>query len=350
MQRGCAALTALAVALVTRAAHGDPLTDAKTQVASSDYLKARSSLDDAYASGTNSPEQLAEIWRLRGIVAGALGETKPATEAFQRCLALTPKAELPPGTSPKITRPFAAAQEFLKNGEPLKIKQETKETPPSIAVLVTSDPMQMIARLQVTVKVDNAAEKKLDNKFAGQERIEFALPTGGRLDLRVAALDEKGNRLAELGSADVPIVIIGKQADKPKIVVTPPPPGKQPAPQVPAPERPLYWKWWLWGGGAVVFAGAATYFGIDGLAAKSDLEDLNAHSPNHSFDEAKDVERRARRDFLLANIGYGVAGALAITATILFLTEPDRPSSKETSRVTAVPLDGGGAIVLGGTF
>jgi len=102
----------------------------------------------------------------------------------------------------------------------------------------------------------------------------------------------------------------------------------------------------------VVFAGAATYFGIDGLLAKSDLEALNADSPNHSFDEAKDLESRAKRGFLFSNIGYGVAGALAITATILYLTEPDNPSPENSggSRVTAVPLDGGGAIVFGGHF
>jgi len=349
MQRGCAAIAALAIAVLARSASADPLADAKTQVAASDYLKARASLDQAFASGTNNPEQLAEIWRLRGIVAGALNETPAATEAFQRCLALSPKADLPPGTSPKITRPFTAAQEFFKSHEPLKIKQETKQDPPSIAVIVTSDPMSMISRIEVTVRVDGAAEdKKLDNKFAGQEKIEFSLPAGGRLDLRVAALDEKGNRLAELGSADVPIVIIGKPSDLKKPVLITKKPTK---PSEPARERPFVWKWWLWGGGAVVFAGAATYFGIDGLLAKGDLEDLNADSPNHSFDEAKDLESRAKRGFLISNIGYGVAGALAITATILYLTEPDNsPETSGGSRVTAVPLDGGGAIVFGGHF
>lgn len=337
----------MAVLVLVRAAHADSLSDAKTQVAASDYLKARASLDDAYASGTNGREQLAEIWRLRGIVAGALGETKPATDAFQKCLALAPKAELPPGTSPKITRPFDAARDFYKKTDPLSIKQETKQTPPSITVVVASDPMSMIAKIAVYVRVDGAAEQTLDSKFAGQESLEVALPAGARLDVRVAALDEKGNRLAELGSADVPIVIIGKDK-KPDIVVTPPVVTTKPRPVKPYKERAFIWKWWLWGGTAVVFAGAATYFGVDGLSAKSDLESLNEESPNHTFDEAKDLERRAKRDFLFSNIGYGVAGALAITATILWLTEPDKPPTE--SRVTAVPVDGGGAIVFGGSF
>lgn len=331
----------VAIAICAGVATADPLGDAKTQVAASDYLNARVSLDAAYASGTNSPAQLAEIWRLRGIVVGALNESKAATEAFQKCLALDPSAELPPGTSPKITRPFEAAQKLAK--APLKIKQTTTEEPPSVSVAIGSDPMSMIAQIVVTVRVNGGAESKLEKKFAGQEAIEFSLPTGGRLDLRIAAVDEKGNHLAELGSADVPIVIVGKPQ---QVVVKPI--EKPKTPPKPVHERPLIWKWWLWGGGAVVFAGVATGFGIDGLLAKSDLEDMNAESPNHRFPEAKSLERRAKRDFLISNIGYGVAGALAITATILYLTEPDKPSTER--RVTAVPLDGGGAIVLGGHF
>lgn len=347
MIRGLVALVALVAALCARTATADPLGDAKAQVAASDYLKARGSLDAAIASGTNSPVQLAEVWRLRGIVAGALGETKPATEAFQRCLALDPRAELPPGTSPKIMRPFAAAQAFYKSAKPLAITKETTQAP-SIVVVVESDPMVMIKRIQVAVKVDGAAEQLQHKQFAGQERVEISLPAGARLDLRVAALDEHGNRLAELGSAEVPIVIVGSTAKPdPVVVVTPPVAPAKPRPSEPTRARPLYAKWWLWGGGAIVLAGGATYFGLDGLARKSELEDLNASSPSHTFDEAKRVERRARRDFLLANIGFGVAGALAVTAAILFITEP---SGKETARVGAAPLDGGGAIVFGGSF
>lgn len=201
----------------------------------------------------------------------------------------------------------------------------------------------MITMIRVHVRVDGARDEKIvEKKLAGQEEIELALPAGARLDLRVTALDDKGNRLAELGSADVPIVIIGTPAVVQKPPVVAPPPVKD----EPAHERPLYWKWWLWGGGAVVFAGVATYFGIDGLRAKSELEDLNATSPNHTFDDAKRVESRVRRGFLIANIGYGVAGGLAVTAAILWLTDPE---PRET-RITAVPIGGGGAVVLGGHF
>jgi hypothetical protein len=332
----------VAIAICAGVAAADPLGDAKTQVSNSEYLKAGASLDAAYASGTNNPDQLAEIWRLRGIVAGALGDTKSSTDAFQKCLVLAPNADLPPGTSPKIMRPFQAAQKAAN--APLKIKQTTTEEPPSVSVAIASDPMSMIAQIVVDVRVNGGATQKLEKKFAGQDAIEFALPAGGRLDLQIAALDEKGNRLAELGSADVPIVIVGKQAQQ---VVVAKPLAKPKQPPQPVHERPLIWKWWLWGGAAVVVGGVATGFGIDGLLAKRDLEHMNRESPNHRFTEAQALERRARRDFLISNITFPVAGALAVTATILFLTDPGKPTER---RVTAVPIEGGGAVVFGGHF
>ena len=117
---------ALAVALaLSGPVEAGPLDDAKVAVEASDYLKARAALTEALASGQHGREELAEIHRLSGIVAGALGETKEATAAFQRALALSPKVELPPGTSPKISRPFTTAQGLAKKSAPLEIKSET---------------------------------------------------------------------------------------------------------------------------------------------------------------------------------------------------------------------------------
>lgn len=351
LRRGRAAGAALVILGLVTVASADPIADpvekAKAAVAASDYLTARTALDEAVATGQLSPAQLAESYRLRGIVDGALGDSQAATAAFQRCLALTPRAELPPGTSPKITRPFAAAQDYWKAArEPLRIKSETVAQPPSVTVRVTSDPLEMIAKLRVVVIADGGEEQLLEQ--AAGERVTFELPVGRRLDLRIAAVDAQGNRLAELGTKDVPIVIIGagKPPPEDKVVVTP----KPVAPATPRGERAVIWKWWLWGGTAVLVAGAATYFGYDALQAKHELDELNANSLTHTFDEATAVEDRAHRSVLVANIGYGVAGALAITATILWLTEPDAPRASREQRISVVPVAGGGALTFGGHF
>src|ERR1043165_2128500 len=198
--RGMATI-ALVCAIASSAA-ADPLDTAKSAVDKSDYPAAKTALADALAAGDNSPEQLAEIYRLSGIVAAALGDEKGATEAFERCLALSPKASLPPGTSPKITRPFAAAQAYYKDHQRVDVKTETAAQPPTITVIVASDPLAMIAKVRAAVAADGKAEQTLDR--AASERTAVALPKGKRLDLRVIVLDDKGNRIAEVGSKDGP--------------------------------------------------------------------------------------------------------------------------------------------------
>ncbi len=340
-------MIAALLASVASPAHADGTLDGATSaVDASDYLNARTQLTQLLAKGDNSPEDMGEIYRLSGVVAGALGESKAAVEAFKKCLALAPKAALPPGTSPKITRPFGEAQAFYKTHEPLKIKADTAATPPSVTVEVVSDPLSMITRARVIATVDKAAPKTLE-KPVGTE-VTLALPAGARIDLRVVALDEQGNRLVEIGSADVPIVIVGTGVVPP--VIPAKPPEKKLVNSTPRSPRPVYAKWWLWGGAAVALAGGATYFAFGARSAKAELDELNAHSVDHDFDEATSIESRGKRDALLTNIGYAAAGTFAVVSVILLLTEPRASEERRVTTVTPVPMRGGGAVVLGVPF
>jgi hypothetical protein len=335
-----------AILITLSIAHADePLDRAKAALESSDYAGARTALDQALATGTNGPDQVSEIYRLTGIVRGALGDAKGAQDAFARCLAVTPKATLPPGTSPKIVKPFAAA---LKANEPLALETATASDPPAITVTAT-DPLSMIAKLRVYAIVDGKPETTIDRPAS--ERTEIALPAGARIDLRVAALDAKGNRLVEIGSKQVPIVIVGvkRAVVKPKPPADPPPPPPQVVEQ-PARStgRPLYLQWWLWGGVAIAVGGTGAYFGIDAVRKTNQLEELNDNSTEHSFDEALAVERSARRSVLLANIGLISGGALAAGAAVLWLVRPR--ASKERLAITPVIHTTGGSVVLGGRF
>lgn len=341
MLRSRGAAMALAVLLAQGApAQADSIDDAKTLVDASEYLKAREALTAALGSGANGRDELVEIYRLSGIVAGALGDAKAATAAFQRALVLAPDVKLPPGISPKIARPFAAAQKLAQQGTSLEIKSETATEPPSVTVVVVADPLSMISRVRVSAVADGKPAQTFDRP--GSERTTVELPEAARLEVQVAVVDEHGNRLAELGSHEAPIVILGKAPPPPPLVRAPPPPPPARAP------RPLYLRWWTWAGGAAAFGAAAAYFGIDAVLAKRDLDHLNANSIEHSFDEAKDVESRARRDVLLTNIGWGVTGVLAVGATVLYLTESRPPRGER--RVSIAPLRGGGTLVLGGRF
>jgi hypothetical protein len=324
------------------------LTAITTALENSDYPAAQDLLGKALAAGGNSPETTVELYRLQGVVEGSLGNTQPATDAFLKALALNPKLALPVGTSPKIQKPFEAAQRFYKSSAPLKVKVETRPgsatAPPAVTIVVQSDPLKMVSRARVAVVVDGKPEQMVDGTGT------IVLPAGNRLDLRVTVLDTSGNRLVEIGSTDVPIVIVSANAprvvDGKPVVKVPP---KKRADEGPSHERPLYLRWWLWGGAAVAFAGVGSGFGIGALMAKSDLEELNATSTAHSFDDARAVEDTIRTRLLVTNISYGVAIGCGVTAAILFLTKP-RSAERASVSVAPAPLRGGGALVIGGEF
>jgi hypothetical protein len=336
----------VAALLVSLPAVADPLDRAKAAIDQSDYFTARTALDELLKAGTSKPDEVAEIYKLSGYVAGALGDSKAAKAAFERCLALAPTAALPAGTSPKIIKSFTAAQDTFKNKKPLEVKTETTTEPPTVTIEVVSDPLKMIVKLEATFVVDGKAEQKLGKPFEQAEtgKVTIDLPKGKRIDLRLAAIDEYGNRLSEVGSKSVPIVIVGKAEPVGPVVVKP-----KPKPVKAYKERPLQWRWWLWAGAGVVFLGAGSYFAIDAVIKKGELEDLGAESANHTFDEVERVESRARRDVLFANIGLIAGGAFAITAGVLYLTRPKQPTERRMA-VTPTVHPRGAGVALGGSF
>src|SRR4051794_18885691 len=133
VRRGLAAMAVLALAGSARA---DDLADARSAVDQSDYFGARGKIEKALDDGRASPDDLAELFKLKGIVEAALGNSAAATTAFGKWLALDPKAALPDGTSPKITRPFDAAQKQAAHREPVKVKAETSSDPPSVTLVI----------------------------------------------------------------------------------------------------------------------------------------------------------------------------------------------------------------------
>ena len=346
MPAAIAAAVALAVAADARA---DALDNARTAVESSDYAAARPLIVDALQAGTASPEELAEIYKLTGIIESALGNAPGATDAFGKWLSLDAKGSLPFGTSPKILRPFTTAQERAKKSGHVEAKVETADDPPSVTLVVVNDPHKLIAGAKVYFRVDKGAEQTLSGD--GTDKVKLDLETGRRIDLRLHAVDKYGNHVVELGSKDVPIVITstGKtkelidQKDR-QLHVT----KKHDAPPPPPPSpRAWYGQWWVWGIGTLIAGGTGGYFAWRTHEDVQELHQLDANSLVHPWSDAQAVESRARRDLLVTNIAGGVTGAFALGALILFFT---RPQTAEQSHVAITPARGGAALVVGGSF
>jgi hypothetical protein len=342
---------AIAAALLTTLASpagADALSDARKAVEGSDYLTAKPALDTALKAGTAGPADLAEIYKLTGIVEAALGNAGPSEKAFARWLALEPKGSLPPGTSPKITRPFSSAQEHARKTGPLSAKAETTDDPPAVTLVVVNDPQKMIVGAKVYFVTDKNAEQTL--AADGHDRVTIELGLGKRIDLRLHAVDEYGNRVVELGSKDVPIVITstGKATNVDKQVSTKDRARVEHAPAPPPAPRPWYFQWWVWGSATVVATGVGGYFAWRTREDIQRLDYLNANSLDYQWHDAQVVEDSAHRNLLVTNIAAGAAGAFAIGTVILFVTRPT--SSESAVRATVAPMRGGGAVVLGGHF
>ncbi len=347
-----AAIAAVLVLAAAPEVRADGLADARKAVDGSDYVGARTALEQALESGTAGPGELGEIFRLTGIVEGALGNEKAATDAFARWLALDAKAALPNGTSPKIMRPFTAASDAAKKRGPLEAKAETADNPPSVTLVIVNDPLKMIASAKVTFTVDRGAEQVLEAD--GKQRISLELGIGKRIDLRLHGLDRHGNRVVELGSKDVPIVITSSGATTPVVEPVDRDRLVTKKDQRAAPEAPRSWyaQWWVWGIATGVATGVTGYFAWRTYDGVRELDYLNDNSLAHPFSDAQAVESAAKRDLLVANISAGAAGAFALGAVILFFTRPRDPheEASQSVSVSVAPTDRGGAFVLGGRF
>jgi hypothetical protein len=158
------------------------------------------------------------------------------------------------------------------------------------------------------------------------------------------------NVQAGAGVVTVTVPMLEDEAPSP----TPPPAVEQARP-APVVVKPTTRTWpWVIGASGLALLGAAAGFGADGLAAQSRLRQHCGPSfgtqpcavPPSVYDPTGDNARK-NRDLGLF-IGFGVAGAGAVAASIVGLVGPSRPSAAPTPVALAWP--GGAAFLVRGGF
>jgi hypothetical protein len=320
-ERLCIAAALLVALAGPASADPDPggLERARAELGELRYGDALATLDKALAAGTSGPSETAEIYLLLGEVRASLDEDQQAQQAFERALVLDPGVELRKGVSPKISRPFRKARRARRGSPALAIgHQQVSRDPIRIAVVVQSDPLAMVAGASVvywsegTPRRSVSADARRGARANGVEtRFEIELPRGARR-FTVAGIDEHGNRLVELGSAEQPLAVD----------LEPPAPAAAPLPAVVAAEpeagRPFYAHWLLWGGVAVAAGAAGAWAGLSARSAEDELDEIRATQYVHEYAEAKRLADRAERRSLVANVCFAGAGAAAVVSGFLF--------------------------------
>lgn len=307
--RALASLALLAAVAGDAAADNPDLDRAWALKSELRYREAAEAVEAARRRGGAEPGELARMWRLAGEIAAGLERRDQAVEHFARWLALEPDAALPDGASPKLSEPFAAARRRLA-GRRLSL---TWAVDGRRLVVAASDPLSMIAEVRIERTGGEVIARRRAPPYAA------TIAGTGPASLVAVALDDAGNLLAIAGDIAIAPVAITRPPVEPR----------------PAWARPLPWAI-----GAGIAGAASVTFGLLALDAQSQLDDLAEQARRDpfsvSFEQFQDARDRGRRRALIANIGFAVTGAAALTAAVLWLTA-DSPGPVE-------PAPGGVAV------
>jgi hypothetical protein len=288
---------------------GELLARAQAAVDAVDYDTAKKLVARAFAAGGMVPGELARAHRFAGEVAAAVGDEGQAREHFVRWILLDPRAALAPGVSPKIAAAFEAARKETEKLGGLRVSAKIERAPGRAVVVVDAqDPVDLITTVHVRTASAEGSERG--------KRVELPAVDGETVHATVTALDKDGNE-------------IWKDELRAAALVKPETGGGIPG----------WARWPTWAVVAGVAGGAGVYFGLQVGKAEDDLQALHDDSTNHTYDEARDIEDRGKRNALFTNVSFGLAGAAAAAAVLTFVLEPRGPVE-----VVPAPAPGGGSV------
>lgn len=272
---------------------------------------AQGELDLALRAGNSGRAEVAEIYRLLGVVAAGLDQPGAAQEHFRHLLALEPSAAAPDAYGPKIVQPFADARASMVGRPPLGAAIAPALVGAIELVVVVTDPVGLVAG--VRARVEDGAEVAKSGT-----RVTLDAPPMARR-VSVVLVDTFGNRLL---AEDLPV-----HRDVP-------PPGPPPARDSPS----VFARWPLWAITSGVFVAAGVGLALAAKSARDDLDALRSGPMPPSYSEVHDLDAKGRRYTLGANLAFGAGAATGIVSAILFFRGSSSPS------VTVAPTDGGAAL------
>lgn len=296
------------------------LAPARTAIEAVRYDQAQELLAEALRTGQLTAAEVREVYELAAGAAVVLGQAEVAEQFYRRLLSIAPDAALDPGLAPKFKQPFTAAAAYVDAHGSLRARARWLPTG-ELELLLESDPLKMVDA--VAYDEQGAAAIRLDADRRAR------LPASAAR--RVALLDERRNQLVLI---DAPAAA-PKVEPATKVEVTPAP--------VTGPTEPrlgLARTWWAW----AIPAGAALAIGVGfGLGARNAHDELTAGLDEDSlfYGDAKDLRDRADTYSTIANVSFATAGALAVTAAVMWKLTP----SGKRGATALAPLAPGHGVV-----
>lgn len=328
------AASAVLLAMAVSAAPNPKIAEGRKQLEDLELEKAARTLAAAEAVPGNDRQQVLEILELQAVVYGTMNKEAKARDAFRELITLNPDFQLSGDHPPRVRTPFYEAKEWVAQNTPLLLEHgsATEAGVTSLVLTVKKDTLRLVKRARFVLTdgpEPRAREVTVEN---GVAKTTLDLP-------------KVGWSVQVLGAKDATIFELGPFAHESKAAVAavapaPPPPAVTPAaePAVSSaapPSSPLRPIGYAVGGAGVVAVGVGVVFGVLANGARSRVtgatQDGQGLVTGVTQRETAALEQQARTQATLANVLFGVGGALAAAGVVLFFVGAPAPSSPPVS-------------------
>jgi len=333
-----------ALALITLLASGwaaaappPRLEEARKLIDDLEMESALKALDAADKTEGNDRATVLEIWTLQGIAFGTLGKEAKTRDSFRKLLVLDPSATIPQDLPPRVRTPFFEAREWAATNGPIGFTGGVNlegGVVQSVKVTVDKD----VLRLARTVRfhLDLEGKQSLDVPITAG-KAEAPVQKEG-VSWWAEVLSDRKGVLFTVASAEQP----RRDGEVRAPVAAAPLQLESPGPVSGGWRRPTGFG--LVGAGAVA-AGIGIVLGVQSSAARARLTDAARDAEGRvtgiTQAEAGPLEASANTQATVANVLFGVGGALGAAGVVLVILGPSEQPALALSPAPAGVLVSG---------
>lgn len=331
-------VAALSWCQTAHAAPSAPLAEARKLIDDLELDSALKVLDAAEKSEGNDRATLQELYLLQGIAFGTLGKEAKTRDSFRKLLMIAPEATLPADLPPRVRTPFFEAKDWASTNGPLLAVPSADfgdGQVRAVKVVVEKDVLRLARSVRFHLEV-NGVDRPTEVPFTAGRA---ATPVGkASVTWWAEVLNERGGVVKELGSAAAP------REDRVAPAAAVQTPGVETEGRAGGWRRPTGIA--VLGAGAVA-AGVGVVLGLQANDARSKVanatRDELGRVTSLSQREALALEASGRSQATIANVLFGVGGALGAAGLVLIILGPEQAPT-----VALSPTAGG--VVLSGSF
>jgi len=328
------AVTGLTWCLTAMAAPPNRLSEARKLIDDLELEAGLKALDAAEKTEGNDRATLKEIYLLQGIAFGTLGKEAKTRDSFRKLLMIAPEATLPADLPPRVRTPFFEAKEWSSTNGPLLAVPSAElgeGLVRSVKIVMEKDVLRLARTARFHLEVNGVAQTVDVPLTAGK-----AIAPVGKDSVRwwAEVLNERGGVVKELAPRQDGVAPVA-------VVQTP---GVEAQPTLGGWRRPTGIA--VLGAGAVA-AGIGVVLGVQANDARNKVtnatRDELGRVTSLTQRDAQALETSAQSQATIANVLFGVGGALGAAGLVLIILGPEQAPTVALSATA-------GGVVLSGSF